>query len=308
MRGRDSQCLTMRCPRCHSLNVRRSRRRIWERGITLLLSSFPFRCRSCQGRFWRRRGALLNLPRLIAFGIATTVMAVFAIRTLGLLHPPPLPAAATSRVAAAGEPVPAPGPRRPARRPDAPAEADSGTPRGEVERATGAPPATPEPAAKSAEERPVAQLSSTPPAEAAVVPAEKPAVVPPEKPSVLPPPTGAAEASSSWELREIRGEAGGGLLEIQIVAGQPIRDFRSFTLEEPRRIVLDLPGVWVVRGTRVVDLGHHLASRIRIGDHAEKLRLVIDVALDTARQPHIEPSDEGLTVRISPISLRPLPL
>ncbi|MCB1036154.1 MAG: hypothetical protein KDD47_20190, partial [Acidobacteria bacterium] len=77
----------MRCPRCYSLNVRRSRRRLWERAVCFLLPTLPYRCRSCQGRFWRRSGGLLNLPRLGVLALATVLTIFVAIRTLGLLRP-----------------------------------------------------------------------------------------------------------------------------------------------------------------------------------------------------------------------------
>jgi len=45
-----SECLL--CPRCASSAVRRSHRRGLERLLSLL-AVYPFRCKSCQARFWR---------------------------------------------------------------------------------------------------------------------------------------------------------------------------------------------------------------------------------------------------------------
>ena len=43
----------MRCPRCESESIRRSRRNLMERVILFFL--LPYRCRSCETRFYRLR-------------------------------------------------------------------------------------------------------------------------------------------------------------------------------------------------------------------------------------------------------------
>ncbi len=279
MRQRDSQRMTMRCPRCYSLNVRRSARRIWERVLTLFHPMLPYRCRSCQGRFWRRSGSLFNLPRVVAFGGAIALMAVFAIRTLGYLQP-------SSELIETVPPKTVP-PKTLATEVAVPPEVEEKTPSFEPPRVD-SDPSVIDGARKSPQE-PMTVESDNPEVE------------------IAQPILEVVDSPVSWVLRGIRGEGQGGRLQLVVVAGRPIEDFQSFTLEEPRRIVLDLPGNWTVRCPKVIDLEHHLASRIRIGDHRDKLRLVIDAAMDTARQPRIESSPEGLTVRISPASLRPLP-
>lgn len=303
-----SRCFIMRCPRCYSLNVRRSRRRLWERGVTLLLPTTPHRCRSCRGRFWRRTGALLSLPRILALGGLTALTALFAIRTLGLLQPPPEPAPAPRA-------VPAPALALPSAKPSV-----SPLPKPETERDGLSSPEDAKPeSAKAAdlssleEELGLAEGGSgsvgAPPSAVSGSVAAKERKTPSVTPSGQR--AGASRLDSrgaGQTLTAIRGETHGGLLKLLILSGEPIEDFRSFTLEDPRRIVLDLPGSWQVKAPTVVELGHHLASRVRIGRHEDKLRLVIDAAIDTGQQPRIEPFPQGLMVHLSPISLRPLPL
>ena len=43
----------MQCPRCESESIRRSRRNLVER--VLLFFLLPYRCRSCETRFYRLR-------------------------------------------------------------------------------------------------------------------------------------------------------------------------------------------------------------------------------------------------------------
>jgi hypothetical protein len=43
-----------RCPRCGEAATQRTRRRLWER-LLAPAALYPFRCRFCGCRFWRRQ-------------------------------------------------------------------------------------------------------------------------------------------------------------------------------------------------------------------------------------------------------------
>ena len=43
---------SLECPKCHSDDVKRSRRKFWERLILPLLDAHVHRCRDCKRRFW----------------------------------------------------------------------------------------------------------------------------------------------------------------------------------------------------------------------------------------------------------------
>ncbi len=55
-----------------------------------------------------------------------------------------------------------------------------------------------------------------------------------------------------------------------------LRDFESFTLADPERLVIDLPHAQSRVGTRTLALASPRASRVRIGQHGDRLRVVID--------------------------------
>lgn len=317
----------IRCSRCHSLNTRRSRRRIWERPVTLLLPILPHRCRACQARFWRRSGALFSLPRILSLSAAALVMAFFAIHTLGLLQPElePPDASSTPRTARARAAAPVPktggGPRdeaKPATQYNSPAQlaaSDPGLPdlgnqevpesKAQAAQVRNLEPAEPE----AADWKPQKTVSpDRTPTEGVLQDGELRDSMPSQMDSQPAAPAGNEAADArSLTLIEVRSQERAGVLELEILAGAPIRDFLSFTLEDPRRIVIDLPGSWRVLMPAQVGLNHYLASRLRVGRHTDRVRLVIDAALDTDREPRIEPSEEGLMVRLDPVSLRPLP-
>jgi len=75
----------------------------------------------------------------------------------------------------------------------------------------------------------------------------------------------------------------------------------SFTLENPSRLVLDIPGVQNAVTTSRIDVGSAEVARVRVAQHDGKVRVVIDAGSNgssfAARR--IEPSSDGLTVTLA---------
>jgi len=81
----------LECPRCHSDDVIRSRRKFWERFVLVLVAAHVHRCRDCKHRFWVgmqwKRLVLASVAVAFVAGIALTVLLLIQTRT------PPQPVA-----------------------------------------------------------------------------------------------------------------------------------------------------------------------------------------------------------------------
>jgi type IV pilus assembly protein PilQ len=89
---------------------------------------------------------------------------------------------------------------------------------------------------------------------------------------------------------------GGTLLRLR--ADGEIANAKTVVLENPTRLVLDLPGLKSAMAARGVDVGTDQAARVRIGQHDDKLRIVVDGG-PTARpfEGHaLMPRQDGLWV------------
>jgi type IV pilus assembly protein PilQ len=67
---------------------------------------------------------------------------------------------------------------------------------------------------------------------------------------------------------------GGTILRLR--ADGEISNARTMVLENPTRLVLDLPGIKNGVGTKRIDVDSAFAARVRVGQHEEKLRVVVD--------------------------------
>jgi type IV pilus assembly protein PilQ len=115
-------------------------------------------------------------------------------------------------------------------------------------------------------------------------------------------PPGAAPISSEPARRllavEAR-EAGAGAL-VHLRADGSVGSAESFTLENPDRLVVDLPGLASDVATPRIELGSPHAQRIRVGQHDDMVRVVIDAG--SAAQPfegrRLLPAASGLVVAL----------
>jgi type IV pilus assembly protein PilQ len=74
----------------------------------------------------------------------------------------------------------------------------------------------------------------------------------------------------------------------------------SFTLENPNRLVLDIPGIQNAVTTPRIDVGSAEVARVRVAQHDGKVRVVIDggSAASSFAGRRIEPSSDGLVVTL----------
>ena len=291
----------MRCPRCLDVEVRYSFKAPGERVLTALLPISPFRCRGCRHRFWRLDRPVLSPSRGLAFGLVTLALVLGTLRAAGVLHGPTEDAQG-SAVAMV------PGPKT------TPEESESGVsvavPGTEASK-------TRTPPVSILTELGMEELEGAQAAEAQEAPVASPPVPTPgaavakklkspEVPSEAPPNASPKELHQG-RLQRLRAVERSGNLEIEVIAGTTVRDFRSFSVENPRRLVVDLPGPWSSMVPEDLTMRHHLARAVRIGRHGDWLRLVVDLMPAAQSVPRVRPTSEGLIIEVRPVSLQPLP-
>jgi type IV pilus assembly protein PilQ len=120
------------------------------------------------------------------------------------------------------------------------------------------------------------------PVEVAPAPAPTPAA---------PPPAPAAEAKAS-KILDIQPSAKGEITEIVFVGNGPIGDYNAFKLSNPARLVIDVWGVGNLYPSNQVEVNSQQVAKLRIGQHPDKIRFVIDSA-DPNEVPSYQLRREG---------------
>jgi type IV pilus assembly protein PilQ len=115
---------------------------------------------------------------------------------------------------------------------------------------------------------------------------------------VISEPSEPAPEATRLEAVEAR-QVGEGSL-VHLVADGTIASAETFTLENPARLVVDLPGlVSNMKGERV-QVGSPRAERVRVGQHDDMVRVVIDAG--SAEEPfqgrRVLPADDGLVIAL----------
>lgn len=71
--------------------------------------------------------------------------------------------------------------------------------------------------------------------------------------------------------------------------------YKTMQLEEPPRVVVDVPGVGYDDKRATIDVSSPLVSRVRVGHYPDKIRFVLDVV----GRPRVTAEDQGGTVRVT---------
>jgi len=96
-------------------------------------------------------------------------------------------------------------------------------------------------------------------------------LAPDSEPAMEPPP-------AATKLTEIRVNESGGGVVLHLVANGVIGAMETFTLENPARLVVDLPDLVSEVDQSRIAVGSEQVARVRVGVHADKVRVVIDGA------------------------------
>ncbi|MFQ5329264.1 MAG: type IV pilus secretin PilQ [Thermodesulfobacteriota bacterium] len=88
----------------------------------------------------------------------------------------------------------------------------------------------------------------------------------------------------------------GGNLVLSIVENGLPGSYNAFGLDSPARLVIDIWGVKNILSDRSIAVDDTLVKRIRVGDHPDKSRIVIDLSSDTVPPHGIEKVGNALVV------------
>jgi type IV pilus assembly protein PilQ len=122
------------------------------------------------------------------------------------------------------------------------------------------------------------------------------AIVPASNDDSEPLPLAMADPASKLMGVDARAVGEGALVHLQ--ADGVVSTAESFTLENPNRLVVDLPGLTSEVSQTSVDVGAAQAARVRVGQHADMVRVVIDAgdAADPFQGRRVIPAATGLVV------------
>jgi type IV pilus assembly protein PilQ len=107
-----------------------------------------------------------------------------------------------------------------------------------------------------------------------------------------------APSAPAKRLVAVRPDGSGAGTVIHLQADGSLAGFKTFTLRDPARLVIDLPGIQNGLAQNAVSVGTAQVSRVRVAEHDGKLRVVIDAgqnAGDLAKS-QVLPTADGLVV------------
>jgi outer membrane protein TolC len=151
--------------------------------------------------------------------------------------------------------------------------------------------------------------STTPAAASEPAAAEKPGLTEPSPPAtpVIEPAVQSTEADARQSVSRRPGRPARTLKNIQvtredrstkirIVADGELENFRSFKLQEPDRLIIDLPGLTATTVKKPIPVHSPELHRVRIGTHPDKIRIVLDLAASDFGAAEIASTHEGVEI------------
>ena len=115
----------------------------------------------------------------------------------------------------------------------------------------------------------------------------------PEKKEAAPP---AVPLKKARSLRGVDISAKPDWVKVDLRGDGAIPDYKSFELSRPTRLVVDLPRMTNASGKKNIDVGSPLLKDIRIGQHADKTRVVF--TFPEAKLPPYQLTREGAEVKL----------
>jgi len=99
-------------------------------------------------------------------------------------------------------------------------------------------------------------------------------------------------------LKDIKSRDSEEELSVFFWADGPIEKYKYFFLNNPPRLIIDLAGKWKKLVPSSVEVENDMISLIRVWNHPDKLRIVMDLKDKQSPSPVIKESPEGLIVTI----------
>ncbi len=107
----------------------------------------------------------------------------------------------------------------------------------------------------------------------------------------------AAPLRRAKSVKEVEIAAKVDWVKVDFKADGLMPDYKSFQLSRPARLVVDLPQMSNASGKKYIDVGNRLLKDIRIGQHADKVRLVF--TFPEANLPPYQLSREGQELKLT---------
>ncbi len=107
-----------------------------------------------------------------------------------------------------------------------------------------------------------------------------------------------AKPEDPMKLRGIETQDFKGEFRVVFLADHAIEKYETFPLDSPPRLVIDLAGKWKNMGYSELKLTTAKVKSIRIGEHPDKLRIVLDLTGQKPAPPIIRESRRGLVLII----------
>lgn len=306
----------MECPRCGSKNVTYSHRRGIEKVLRFFYPSEPFRCKECWTRFWKAKN---NIRTVLAAGaaliIAGAAIYYFAFPGGQKDEPQPLPRHEPKSVKKS---VP--------QKQDSAAK-ESGITEEDILKAgdqTTVPPeilekpkTVPEKSSGSHKISEKQEKTTTVADSGGTI--RKSVVQPPPVSEEPPPLSDAVPKTLVPALQRANDGSEQTPLKVKLVyravkkvlsrdndeefkmilsTDGPIRKYSHFALNPPPKLVLDIPGKWRYPGDTVLPVESDIVESIRVGEHSDMLRVVIDLKGRKTMIPAIEETQDGLMLII----------
>lgn len=120
----------------------------------------------------------------------------------------------------------------------------------------------------------------------------------PAPPAAVQPPANTGATAAVRSLTDIRIRDFAAVVAVQLVTNGPIRRHSSIELQRPPRLVIDLYDVGAVEARLTAGLRPNAppVTRVRVGQHPGRLRVVLDLARETPEPPQIVERPDGLEV------------
>lgn len=200
--------------------------------------------------------------------------------------------------------VPLDGAEAPLATDQAPAKAETPAP---AEKAPA--PAKPEPAKaekKAADKKPAEKAQAAPaPAEKAAAPAAakaEPAKTEPAKPEPAKAekkaPAEKPQAPGVGQVKQVQMSVKDGIFVLRVITDKPVGDVQARFFKGPSRLAVDLVGAWRRHGDAVIRSADGPVKTVRVGEHPDRLRLVLDFRNEGGPEPapEIAKTPDGVTV------------
>jgi hypothetical protein len=88
-------------------------------------------------------------------------------------------------------------------------------------------------------------------------------------------------------------------LEIKLRVDRPVGDYKTFWVDNPRRLVVDIPGGHSALDATEYKLSNPLASRVRVGVHGDKVRFVVDTTDKTSESVQAHAHGQTLVIGLA---------